>query len=70
MGVFMCGGADPACREHIQMPRDRYEAIRSDPRRFFVRPGHELPDAEEVVTREEGWFVVEKPPEVDHVVDP
>jgi hypothetical protein len=70
MGVFLCECADPACREHVQMPRDRYEQIRADPRRFFVRPGHEIPEAETVIERENGWNVVEKPPAVDHVVDP
>jgi hypothetical protein len=70
MGVFVCECADPACREHVQMPRARYEEIRSDPRRFFVKPGHEIPDAEAVIEREEDWLVVEKPPDVDHVVDP
>jgi hypothetical protein len=70
MGVFLCECADPACREHVQMPRARYEAVRADPRRFFVKPGHEIPEAETVIDREESWLVVEKPPDVDHVVDP
>jgi hypothetical protein len=70
MGVFICECADPSCRAHVQMPRERYEAIRRDPRRFFVRPGHEIPEAEEVIQREEGWNVVEKPGDVDHIVAP
>jgi hypothetical protein len=70
MGVFVCECGDPQCREHVQMPRDRYRAIRSNPRRFFVRPGHEIPDVEAVVEREETWFVVEKPDDVAHIVEP
>lgn len=70
MGVFICECANPACREHVQMPRDRYQAIRADARRFFVKPGHEIPEAEEVIAREEGWNVVEKPDDVDHIVAP
>ena len=70
MGVFICECADPACREHVQMPRERYEAIRADPRRFFVKPGHEIPEAEDVIEREETWNVVEKPDDVDHIVQP
>src|SRR3954454_24046536 len=70
MGVFICECADPACPAHVQMPRERYEAIRSDPHRFFVKPGHEIPEAEEVIAREDSWTVVEKPGDVDHIVDP
>jgi hypothetical protein len=68
MGVFICECADPTCRAHVQMPREHYEAIRADPRRFFVKPGHEIPEAESVIEREESWFVVEKPDDVDHIV--
>jgi hypothetical protein len=51
------------------MPRERYREIRSNTRRFFVRPGHEMPDVETVVEREEAWYVVEKPDDVGHIVD-
>jgi hypothetical protein len=70
MGVFLCECADEGCREHIEMPRDAYRAIRAHPRRFFVRPGHEVPDLEAVVERAERWYVIEKPEEVAHVIEP
>ena len=60
MGVFVCECGDPTCREHVQMPRERYEAIRSNSRHFFVRPGHEMPDVETVVERRDRYFVIEK----------
>jgi hypothetical protein len=37
-----------------------YEAIRANPRRFFVLPDHVFPEAEEVVGQEEGYVIVEK----------
>ena len=70
MGVFVCECGEEACRLPIQMPRERYEQIRANPRRFFARPGHEKPDVETVIEHEEDFVVIEKPPEVDHIVDP
>ncbi len=64
MGVFVCECGNADCREHVQMPRERYEAIRAHSRRFFVKPGHEIPDTETVVERDEGFYVVEKPEDV------
>jgi hypothetical protein len=69
MGVFVCECGDADCREHIQMPRAAYEEIRTSPRRFFVRPGHEHPDVETVVERADEWYVIEKPDDVAHIVD-
>jgi hypothetical protein len=69
MGVYVCECADAACRDHVQMSRERYSTIRADSRRFFVRPGHETPDVETVVERETEFFVVEKPERVSHIVD-
>ena len=69
MGVFLCECGDAGCREHVQMPRDRYREIRSHARRFFVRPGHDVPDVETVVEHDEGFDVVEKPDEVAHIVE-
>jgi hypothetical protein len=48
------------CIEHIDLTVDEYRRLRTDPRRFAVMPGHELPDVERVVERHDGWFVVEK----------
>ena len=69
MGVFVCECGDPDCRRPVEMPRDRYREIRANPRRFFVRAGHEEPDVETVVEREQGWNVVEKPDAVSHIVE-
>lgn len=37
-----------------------YEEVRTDPTRFILRPGHEIPHIELVVTRKEGFLVVQK----------
>ena len=70
MGVFICECGDAECRLPVRMGRERYEQVRGNPRHFFVRPGHEKPDVETVIRRDEEFLVVEKPEAVDHIVDP
>ena len=53
-----CGAAD--CAELIAMTLAEYEAIRAEPTRFFVIPGHERPEIERVVERHAAYLVVEK----------
>jgi hypothetical protein len=53
-----CGAAD--CAEPIEMTLVEYEAIRADPTRFVVVPGHERPEIESVVERHSAYLVVEK----------
>ena len=70
MGVFVCECGEADCRLPIRMPRERYDQIRENPRHFFVRPGHEKPELETVIRRDDDFLVVEKPEAVDHIVDP
>ena len=43
------------------MTIDEYEAMRRSPERFVIYPGHDVPDAEEIVDEtEEGAVIVEK----------
>ena len=56
--VCECGDAD--CVRRISMTRAEYEELRSEPRQFAVHPGHELPEAEEVVARRKGYDIVAK----------
>jgi hypothetical protein len=53
-----CGFAD--CTETVQMIVAEYEEARTDPTRFILRPGHEIPHVEHVVTRNDGFLVVQK----------
>jgi hypothetical protein len=56
--VCECGDAD--CLRRISMTRAEYEELRSDPRQFAVHPGHEYPEAEEVVARRKEYDIVAK----------
>jgi hypothetical protein len=53
-----CDSAD--CAELIEMTLAEYEAIRAEPTRFAVIPGHGRPEIERVVERHADYLVVEK----------
>jgi hypothetical protein len=53
-----CGELD--CLEQIELTLDEYRELRADPTRFAVKPGHEIPDVEQIVERRPGYFVVAK----------
>lgn len=57
---FVCECSREDCTELIEITYARYEAVRSDPRRFLLRPGHEDLDVDRVVERHTGFLVVEK----------
>ncbi len=59
---FVCECGSTICTERLTMPLPRYEEIRSDPKRFFVLKGHEIPEYEKVVEESERYLVVEKLP--------
>lgn len=57
---FLCECADLECRKHVSITMPEYETVRADPMHFAVIPGHEIPDAETVIERYDGYAVVEK----------
>lgn len=58
--VCECGTA--SCVEQIELHQAEYERIRSDGALFAVRPGHEAPDVEQVVARNDRYWTVHKDP--------
>jgi hypothetical protein len=57
---FLCECADTSCLETLELSLGEYEAIRSSPVRFPIKPGHEVPEFERVVEEHGGYVVVEK----------
>ncbi len=57
---FLCECANDACTAAIEMTLEEYEVVRSDPRRFPVALGHEVPEIERVAEENERFLVVEK----------
>jgi hypothetical protein len=57
---FFCECGDIECMEKIRMTIAEYEELRSEPRRFGVKPGHEDQTVERIVEERTGYIVVEK----------
>lgn len=57
---YFCECADPGCLERVSLTREEYEAIRADPTRFVLCPGHAIPEIERVVAIDAERMVVEK----------
>jgi hypothetical protein len=59
---IVCECGDLRCVERLVVSVAKYEEIRSEATLFFVVPGHEIPDVEDVVERTDGFAVVRKHP--------
>jgi hypothetical protein len=59
---FLCECPQPECTTIVRLTPAEYEAIRGDPKHFFTTAGHERAEEPigEVVSRENGYVVVEK----------
>ena len=55
-----CGHADST--EAISLGQAEYEHLRSDPLLFGVRPGHAIPEVEDVIAEDERFLTVRKRP--------
>ena len=64
---FLCECPVPACTEVLRLTLAEYGEVRANPAHFFTSPGHEQADAAvgHVVSREDGYVVVEKDEGVD-----
>ena len=66
---FVCECAHEDCGEVVSVSLEKYEQVRSDPTTFLLVPGHQIPDAEDVVEEGEGYVVVRKHPELAEYVE-
>jgi hypothetical protein len=57
---FVCECSDENCALTILLRRGDYERIRGHDAWFFVLPGHELPEIEDVLEQHRDYYVVEK----------
>jgi hypothetical protein len=67
--IALCECGTRGCRQHVYLTGPEYEAVRSDPGRFLVAPGHDFPDAEDVVEVHERYVVVQKHEDVADLVE-
>jgi hypothetical protein len=59
--LFICECADQGCTATIPLGVDEYERLRGNRTWFFVIPGHERLEVEQVVERHPDYLVVDKP---------
>jgi len=64
---FVCECGQRDCLERIELTRGQYEAVRSDPRRFVVVPGHEDPRVARIVEKHRRFLVAQKHDEAAEV---
>jgi hypothetical protein len=57
---FVCECSTDPCNEMVELTQQEYAALRSDPNRFAVSPGHVVPEAENVVDRTDRYEIVAK----------
>jgi hypothetical protein len=58
--LFICECSNTECAEPLELTAEEYEQVRAHPRRFAVRPGHQIPGIEHVVESHARFLVVEK----------
>jgi hypothetical protein len=58
--TFICECGRLGCNKLVELSRAEYEGIRAHPRRFAILAGHEIPESEKVIERNERYVVVEK----------
>lgn len=66
---FVCECGDRECAALVHVPLETYEDVRSNPRRFLIRPGHEMLEAEDVVQRSVRFAVVEKHEDLRQILE-
>jgi hypothetical protein len=57
---LVCECANAECSEIIAVPVDVYEQVRSNARRFVIRPAHESPAVERMIAMTAEYAIVEK----------
>ena len=60
---LVCECGDRSCGDQIELTPDEYLELRRDPTIFGVRPGHQIPEGEDVVDRRESYWLVRKHPD-------
>ena len=57
---IVCECGVQSCTVHIEITPEAYRRVREDATSFVVRPSHDLPEAETVVEKTDGYWVVQK----------
>ena len=58
--TFFCECSNADCTLQVELTRNAYEEVRAHGARFLIAAGHELPEIERVIARNEGYWIVQK----------
>ena len=57
---FVCECSNTECISTIELTVVEYERVRSNPTWFLIKPDHDISQIERVISRDDGYAVVEK----------
>jgi hypothetical protein len=57
---WVCECGDEDCVEKLAVPIGEYHEVRAHDDWFLIKPGHEMPEVERLVSERDGYVVVEK----------
>jgi hypothetical protein len=60
LGEYFCECGFDACMEKIRVTPQEYEAVRSSPVQFAIKPEHLVPDVERVLQQNSRFALIEK----------
>jgi hypothetical protein len=66
---FLCECANADCTFRITLPLTVYERVRADARQFIVLPLHYTPEVEDLVAKEDAYWIVRKTGEAAEYVE-
>jgi hypothetical protein len=66
---FLCECANADCPFRLTLPLKVYESVRADPQQFVVLPVHYTPEVEDLVLKEDAYWVVRKTGEAGEYVE-
>ena len=66
---FLCECADDTCIDKLTVATDIYENVRAHPRRFLIRPGHQRPELEDIISISDEYLIVEKRGHAGEIVE-
>ena len=64
MFEVVCECGNSACAAQISIATDAYERVRAGATLFIVLPGHETAEIEEIVDKQDAYYVVRKEADV------
>ena len=57
---FYCECSHRSCTQRITLSTEQYANLHGNKRQFIAIDGHELPEIEKIVSKEDGYNVIEK----------